>query len=177
MSRRGGFPYSHITLSQNVNIFVKTKNAQEALKHKINLKIFFVTWAFPYWGGGGGVWQRGKNSHVLSFFVLEDLPNPASSLWITMVGICWWQNPTMAINDKFPPWWDFVMVGICRKAIIIIIPIITIVTIIAKLCIREAPWNDKCCSNGFLPRGWGCWKPCPNGLGQLFSKYKPLLRH
>ena len=51
----GGFPYSHITLSQNVNIFVKTKNAQEALKHKINLKIFFVTWAFPYWGGGGGV--------------------------------------------------------------------------------------------------------------------------
>ena len=43
----------------------------------------------------------------------------ASSLWITMVGICWWQNPTMAINDKFPPWWDFVMVGICRKAIII----------------------------------------------------------
>ena len=36
-----------------------------------------------------------------------------------MVGICWWQNPTMAINDKFPPWWDFVMVGICRKAMII----------------------------------------------------------
>ena len=38
--RGGGFPYSHITLSQNVNIFVKTKNAQEALKHKINLKFF-----------------------------------------------------------------------------------------------------------------------------------------
>ena len=60
MSRRGGFPYSHITLSQNVNIFVKTKNAQEALKHKINLKIFFVTWAFPYWGGGGGSDNVGK---------------------------------------------------------------------------------------------------------------------
>ena len=56
----GGFPYSHITLSQNVNIFVKTKNAQEALKHKINLKIFFVTWAFPYWGGGGGSDNVGK---------------------------------------------------------------------------------------------------------------------
>ena len=42
--------------------------------------------------------------------------------------------------------------------------------------LREAPWNDKCCSNGFLPRGGG-WKPCPNGLGQLFSKYKPLLGH
>ena len=54
----GGFPYSHITLSQNVNIFVKTKNAQEALKHKINLKIFFVTWAFPYWGGGLTTWEK-----------------------------------------------------------------------------------------------------------------------
>ena len=21
--------------------------------------------------------------------------------------------------------------------------------------LREAPWNDKCCSNGFLPPGWG----------------------
>ena len=29
----------------------------------------------PILGGWGGVWQRGKNSHVLSFFVLESLPN------------------------------------------------------------------------------------------------------
>ena len=36
----GGFPYSHITLSQNVNILVKTKNAPKALKRKINLNIF-----------------------------------------------------------------------------------------------------------------------------------------
>ena len=34
--RGGGFPYSHNTLSQNVNILVKTKNAPKALKHKIN---------------------------------------------------------------------------------------------------------------------------------------------
>ena len=46
----GGFPYSHITLSQNVNILVKTKNAPKALKRKINLK-FFVTCAFPNWRG------------------------------------------------------------------------------------------------------------------------------
>ena len=26
----------------------------------------------------------------------------------------------MFITDIFPPWWDFVMVGICRQAIIII---------------------------------------------------------
>ena len=52
----GGFPYSHITLSQNVNIFVKTKNAPEALKHKINLN-FFVTLVFgvPILGGEGGI--------------------------------------------------------------------------------------------------------------------------
>ena len=53
------FPHSPvINITQNVNIFVKTKNAQEALKHKINLKIFFVTWAFPYWGGGLTTWEK-----------------------------------------------------------------------------------------------------------------------
>ena len=25
--------------------------------------------------------------------------------------------------------------------------------------VREAPWNDKCCSNGFLPRGGGVENP------------------
>ena len=46
-----------------------------------------------------------------------------------MVGICRWQKPTSPINDIFPPWWDFVMWGICRKAmIIIIINIIIIIT-------------------------------------------------
>ena len=32
--RGGGFPYSHITLSQNVNILVKTKHAPKVLKCK-----------------------------------------------------------------------------------------------------------------------------------------------
>ena len=36
----GGFPHSHITLSQNVNILVKTKNAPKVLKRKLNLKFF-----------------------------------------------------------------------------------------------------------------------------------------
>ena len=31
-------------------------------------KTIFLTWAFPYWGDGGGVCPRGKNSHVISFF-------------------------------------------------------------------------------------------------------------
>ena len=69
------FPHSPvINITQNVNIFVKTKNAQEALKHKINLKIFFVTWAFPYWGGGGGgltTWEKFPRNVV---FDSEDLP-------------------------------------------------------------------------------------------------------
>ena len=69
-------PYSHITLSQNVNIFVKTKNAQEALKHKINLN-FFVTWAFPYGGVGGGLtmWEKFPRNVV---FDSEDLPKTGS---------------------------------------------------------------------------------------------------
>ena len=50
--RGGGFPYSHITLSQNVNILVKTKNAPKALKRKINLKIF-CDMGVPILGEGG----------------------------------------------------------------------------------------------------------------------------
>ena len=41
-----------------------------------------------------------------------------------MVGIWHWQIPTFIITDISPPWWDFVMVGICRQAIIIIVIII-----------------------------------------------------
>ena len=47
------FPHSPvINTTQNVNIFVKTKNAHEALKHKINLKIFFCDMGVPILGGG-----------------------------------------------------------------------------------------------------------------------------
>ena len=30
-----------------------------------------------------------------------------------MVGFCHRHIPTIFITDKFPPWWDFVMVGMC----------------------------------------------------------------
>ena len=35
-----------------------------------------------------------------------------------MVGIWHWHIPTFIITDISPPWWDFVMVGICRQAMI-----------------------------------------------------------
>ena len=36
-----------------------------------------------------------------------------------MVGFCHWHIPTFIITDIFPPWWDFVMVGICWVTIMI----------------------------------------------------------
>ena len=48
-----------------------------------------------------------------------------------MVGIWHWRIPTFIITDISTPWWDFVMVGICRQAInIIVISIIIVITII-----------------------------------------------
>ena len=41
----------------------------------------------------------------------------------------------MAINDKFPPWWDFVMVGITWVTIIIPIVIIIVINIIIVIII------------------------------------------
>ena len=38
-----------------------------------------------------------------------------------MVGFWHWHIPTFIITDIFPPWWDFVMVGICWVTIIIIV--------------------------------------------------------
>ena len=29
------------------------------------------------------------------------------------------------------------------------------ISLYAPTVLREDPWNDKCCSNGFLPRGGG----------------------
>ena len=43
-----------------------------------------------------------------------------------MVGFCHRHIPTIFITDKFPPWWVFVMVGICWVTILIIIIIIII---------------------------------------------------
>ena len=55
------------------------QNHPEVRKHVLfKKKIFrkktvFLTWAFPYWGGGGGVCPYGNFSYVTPFFS-EDVP-------------------------------------------------------------------------------------------------------
>ena len=64
----------------------------------------------------------------------------------------------MFITDIFPPWWDFVMVGMCWQAIItniwIIITIIKI--IVVSLLINS--WNNLSKQLSSLVKGWveGC---------------------
>ena len=50
--------------------------------------------------------------------MLNNLPLPTGPSWTLscMVGFWHWHIPTVIITDIFPPWWDFVMVGICRQA-------------------------------------------------------------
>ena len=64
------------------------------MRHNINLK-FFCDMGVPILGGGGGVWQRGKNSHVKSFF-LECLPKYFSLTWTGH-----WKCVSWFVN--FPP--------------------------------------------------------------------------
>ena len=49
---------------------------------------------------------------------LNHLPLPTGPSWTLscMVGFWHWHIPNFIITDTFPPWWDFVMVGICRQA-------------------------------------------------------------
>ena len=47
-----------------------------------------------------------------------------------MVGFCHRRIPTLFITDKFPPWWVFVMVGICWVTMIIMNIILSIMIII-----------------------------------------------
>ena len=49
---------------------------------------------------------------------LNNLPMITVGSWSLscMVGIWHWHIPTFIITDISPPWWDFVMVGICRQA-------------------------------------------------------------
>ena len=39
--------------------------------------------------------------------------------------------------------------------------------------IREDPWNDKCCSNGFLPRGGGV----ENAVQMVWGSYLVNINH
>ena len=52
---------------------------------------------------------------------LNNLPLPTGPSWTLscMVGFWHWHIPTFIITDIFPPWWDFVMVGICWVTTII----------------------------------------------------------
>ena len=76
---RGGWGWSPIPKSicqnsyQKVNIFVKTKNAPNDLKCKIN-HIFFWKQGFPKGGEGGGP-TLGKNSQKILFFFVGSVPN------------------------------------------------------------------------------------------------------
>ena len=54
-----------------------------------------------------------------------------------MVGFCHRHIPTIFITDKFPPWWVFVMVGICWVTIIIIIIVVILVMMIAMIMIDD----------------------------------------
>ena len=73
-----------------------------------------------------------------------------------MVGIWHWHITTFIITDTFPPWRDFVMVGICRQAIIIIIVVITIITIIITRAFAKL--LCLCCPGRCLSRLWTKWK-------------------
>ena len=77
----GGLTQTHLFFVCLTSFFCMPKSSWGAktcfILFKINFssgkKTIFLTWAFPYWGGGGGVCPRGKNSHVISFFS-EDVP-------------------------------------------------------------------------------------------------------
>ena len=56
-----------------------------------------------------------------------------NSSWC-MVGFWHWHIPTFIITDNSPPWWDFVMVGICWVTIVII----TIITIISWVALERS---------------------------------------
>ena len=58
----------------------------------------------------------------ISYFHKSEL-TPQSNFIIIIInyGNLPWQKPTSPIDDTFPPWWDFVLVGICRKAMMMMI--------------------------------------------------------
>ena len=47
---------------------------------------------FPYWGRGGGVFPRGNFSHIIPFFVSEDVPYDDDE---RMTMVCWGSQSTM----------------------------------------------------------------------------------
>ena len=67
-------------------------------------------------------WDVVGQIYNISYFHKSEL-TPQSNFIIIMInyGNLPWQKPTSPIDDTFPPWWDFVLVGICRKAMMMMI--------------------------------------------------------
>ena len=76
---------------------------------------------------------------------LNNLPLPSGPSWTLsyMVRFWHWHIPTFIITDISPPWWDFVMVGICWVTIIMIVMIIVIMILLIQICACGSP---RCCS-------------------------------
>ena len=64
------------------------------------------------WGGNCLGWKMSQKKEVAKVR-LKSYNFQSSSSSSSMVGFCHWQIPTIIITDKIPPWWDFVMVGMC----------------------------------------------------------------
>ena len=74
---RGGSPIPKSICQnsyQKVNIFVKTKNAPNDLKYKINHTFFLETGVPKRGGGGGGGPTLGENSQKIPFIFLGSVP-------------------------------------------------------------------------------------------------------
>ena len=54
-----------------------------------------------------------------------------------MVGFWHWHIPTFIITDISPPWWDFVMVGICWVSMVIMVMIILVCYLAMNKCFES----------------------------------------
>ena len=60
-----------------------------------------------------------------------------------MLGFCHWHIPTFIITDISPPWWDFVMVGICRHAMIMTMMMMVMMLIYILTRRRRGRWRTS----------------------------------
>ena len=52
-------------------------------------------------------------------------------------------HSTFIVNDIFPPWWDFAMVGICRQAMMVM----TMMTVMTTHSDDAVDADDNCSGN------------------------------
>ena len=103
---------------------------------------------------------------------LNNLPLPTGPSWTLscMVGFWHWHIPTFIITDIFPPWWDFVMVGICRQAVMMVITkVMMTITCDAHNSVWDYDYIDayKITYIGIVGDIW--WKPGMICLEELAS--------